>query len=134
MEYGSGQPSHEHRRRRVYRVVWTFSVLTIVAFILSLLISNLLVARQQRNSLYQEKLRAAQLTLNQFTNHAAVPLAQNDALTLSRMLREATSISGLLYVAVVDENNFIRAHTDPARIGKTFEGNKIHSTDGRTRP
>ncbi|HME42122.1 MAG TPA: adenylate/guanylate cyclase domain-containing protein [Syntrophorhabdales bacterium] len=122
MGLASNLRAHEYRKKRLYRVVWTFSILTIAAFVFSFLISNLLITRQQQSLLYQEKMRSVRITLSQFVNNAAVPLAQNDVLTLNTLLKEATSsISGLLYVAIVDQKNVIRAHTDPAKIGKIFE-------------
>lgn len=114
--------AHEYRKKRLYRLVWIFSILTIAAFVFSFLISSLLITRQQRSAFYQEKLKSAKITLNQFVNNAVVPLAQNDVLTLNTLLKEATSsMSGLLYVAIVDQENVIRAHTDQAKLGKIFE-------------
>jgi adenylate cyclase len=112
--------TYEHRKKRLYRVIWTFSILTIFAFIFSFLLSNLLVTRQQQSSLYQEKLRAGRMTLNQFVNNAVMPLVQDDTLSLNAILKEATSVHGLLYVAIVDKKSIIRAHTDSVKIGKIF--------------
>jgi adenylate cyclase len=112
--------TYGQRRKRLYRVVWTFSILTIFAFIFSFLLSNLLVTRQQHGLLYQEKLRAGRITLNQFVNNAVMPLVQDDTLSLNALLKEATSVSGLLYVVIVDKKSVIRAHTDSAKIGKVF--------------
>ena len=112
--------TYEHRKKRLYRVIWTFSILTISAFIFSFLLSNLLVTKQQQSSLYQEKLRAGRITLNQFVNNAVMPLVQDDTLSLNAILKEATSVHGLLYVAIVDKKSIIRAHTDSVKIGKIF--------------
>ncbi len=111
---------YEKRKKRLYRLLWTFSILTIFAFIFSFLLSNLLVTRQQHSSLYQEKLRAGRITLNQFVNNAAMPLAQDDTLSLNALLKEATAVHGLLYAAIVDKDGVVRAHTDPEKIGKVF--------------
>ena len=112
--------THEQRKKRLYRLTWTFSILTIFAFIFSFLLSNLLVTRQQQRLLYQEKLRAGKITLNHFVNNAVMPLVQDDTLSLNALLKEATSVHGLLYVAIVDTKSVIRAHTDSAQIGKIF--------------
>jgi class 3 adenylate cyclase len=120
MRLADSRVTYEQRKKRLYRVIWTFSILTIFAFIFSFLLSNLLITRQQHSLLYQEKLRAGRITLNQFVNNAVMPLVQDDALSLNALLKDATSVSGLLYVAIVDKKSVIRAHTDSANIGKIF--------------
>jgi adenylate cyclase len=112
--------THEKKKKRLYRLIWTFSILTICAFILSFLLSNLLVTKQQHSLLYEEKLRSGRITLNQFVNNAVMPLVQDDTLSLNALLKEATSVHGLIYVAIVDKTSLIRAHTDSAKIGKIF--------------
>ena len=81
--------TYERRKKRLYRLVWVFSILTVSAFFFSFLLSNLLTVKQQRSVLYQEKLKAGRIILNQVVNDASMPMAQDDTLGLNSLLKDA---------------------------------------------
>jgi adenylate cyclase len=120
-------PANQPRAERLYRLVLIFSVVTIFIFIFAYLISSLLMIKRQHSSLFQEKLRAGEITLNHFVNNAVGPLLQNDTLSLNTLLKEAASVDGVIYAAIVDKKKVVRAHTNPVLIGTPFGGVK---TDG----
>ena len=115
-------PTNKPRKERLYRLVLIFSVITIFVFICAYMISGLLMIKRQHSALFQEKLRAGRITLNHFVNNAVGPLLQNDTLSLNTLLKEAASVDGVIYAAIVDKKKVVRAHTNPVLIGTPFGG------------
>ena len=110
----------KEKTQRLQRSVLTVYAFTITVFITVLLIFAHFTAKRQGDLLYQEKIQAGQIGLGHFVNNAAIPLLDDDALSLNALLKEATDIEGTLYVTVVDDRGIVRAHTDIGKIGTTF--------------
>jgi adenylate cyclase len=98
----------------------TLYALTITACIIVLFIFSQFTLKMQSDLLYQEKIQAGKIRLSHFVNNAAMPLLDNDVLSLNVLMKEAKSIDGVLYVAIVDNKGTVKAHTDIGKIGSTF--------------
>jgi len=117
----SYQPTiSKERTHRLQRPVLTVYAFTITVFIMALLIFAQFIAKMQGDLIYQEKIQAGKIGLSHFVNNAAIPLLDDDALSLNALLKEANAIDGALYAAVVDDRGTVRAHTDLEKIGTSF--------------
>jgi len=88
---------------------------TIVAF-------SYYAIHHHREILFLEKINAGKITLSHFARGAAVPLLEMDFLSLNTSLKEIKYVDGFLYAFIVDNRNFIRAHTDHDQIGSLQKG------------
>ncbi|RLC18261.1 MAG: hypothetical protein DRI57_08690 [Deltaproteobacteria bacterium] len=61
------------------------------------------------------------VSLNYFTNDARIPLLEDNILRLNTLIKEASYVEGILYAAIVDNDQRIKAHTDHNQIGEKFE-------------
>ena len=68
--------------------------------------------------MYQQTVKIGKVSLNYFGSNAPIPLLDDNILRLNTLIREATGVEGLLYAAIVDHRNFIKAHTDIDQIGQ----------------
>lgn len=103
--------------RRPLLIVYAF---TITVFIFAFIVFAQFTAIRQRDLLYQEKIQAGKIGLSHFINNAAIPLLENDTLSLNTLLKEVKAIEGAVYAAVVDDKGTVRAHTDIGKIGSSF--------------
>lgn len=102
------------------RSVLIVYAITIIIFIFAFIVFAQFTAKKQRDLLYQEKIQAGKIGLSHFINNVAIPLLENDTLSLNALLKEVKAIDGALYAAVVDDVGTVRAHTDVGKIGTTF--------------
>jgi adenylate cyclase len=96
--------------------------ITIIFIIwLTILILSFVILARQREQLYMQTVKTGKVTLNYFTNNARVPLLNDDILRLNMLIKEASSVEGLLYAFIVDREQVIKAHTDHTKIGTAFQ-------------
>ncbi|MDD5763027.1 MAG: adenylate/guanylate cyclase domain-containing protein [bacterium] len=69
------------------------------------------------DSLYREKVRAAEFTLELVAAGSVLPLVAEDGLTLNSLIRGASLGERYLFVSVSDAGNVVRADTDLTRVG-----------------
>lgn len=115
-------PSNRTKRRAFRRhlpLIVIYAV-TLAAFVISLIFFAQVILNRQGNLVYQEKIQAGKIGLSHFVNTAAIPLVDDDALSLNVLMKEAKSIQGALYVAVVDNKGTVKAHTDIRKVGSVF--------------
>lgn len=93
---------------------------TVIVFIVVFFLFAQYSEKKHRELLYQEKIQAGKIGLSHFVNNAAIPLLDEDALSLNALLKEATAINGALYVFVLDDRGIVRAHTDIRKLGSSF--------------
>ena len=74
------------------------------------------------DSLYREKVRSAELTLELVAAGSVLPLAAEDALTLNSLVKGASLGERYLFVSVTDAGNVVRADTDLSRVGSSWKG------------
>jgi class 3 adenylate cyclase len=96
----------------------------IIAFLILIVIIplTLFFIKNQKDTLYQEKVSTGEILLSQLANRATLPLLENDILNLHGLIKEMKGARGIIYVAIVDNKKVIRAHTDPAKIGGPLIG------------
>jgi len=97
-----------------------FAVAITFAIWLTVLILSFVILHRQKEVLYQQTLKVGKISLRYFTNSARIPLVNDDTLKLNTLIKEATSVEGLLYAIIVDREQVIKAHTDPDKIGSTL--------------
>jgi len=93
---------------------------TMVIIIITILVMSIFILSQQRERLYNQTLKIGKVSLNYFSENAAIPLLEDNILRLNILIKDATHVEGLLYAIIVDRNQTIKAHTDLNKIGKTF--------------
>jgi adenylate cyclase len=84
---------------------------------LTILTLSIVMLARQRDRLYAQTMRTGTVSLNYFTNDAALPLLEDDILRLNSLIKDSTSGEGLVYATIVDRAGVIKAHTDTSRIG-----------------
>lgn len=73
-------------------------------------------------SLYREKVRAAEFTLDLIAAGSVLPLVAEDGLTLNSLIKGASPGERYLFVSVSDAGNVVRADTDLSRVGSAWNG------------
>jgi len=96
---------------------------------LTILILSFVILARQKNSLYQQTVRTGKVSLNYFVGDAAIPLLEDDIVRLNTLIKEADSVEGLLYAAILDRKGVVKAHSDPSRIGGEMP---LLESDGET--
>ena len=79
----------KERTRRLQGPVLIVYAFTITVFIFAFIVFAQFTAKRQGDLLYQEKIQAGKIGLNHFLNKAAIPLLDDDALSLNALLKEA---------------------------------------------
>lgn len=74
------------------------------------------------DSLYREKVRAAEFTLDLVAAASVLPLVAEDGLTLNSLVKGASAGERYLFVSVSDAGSVVRADTDLSRIGFPWKG------------
>jgi len=95
----------------------TFLIIVITIFILSAVILN-----RQKERLYDQTVKTGLVSLKYFGSNARIGLLEDDIIKLNSLLKEATTVEGLLYAIIVNNNNIIKAHTDLKQINHVFNG------------
>jgi adenylate cyclase len=79
------------------------------------------ILNRQRDQLYAQTVKIGMVSLNYFANSAPIPLLENNILSLNNLLKESTSVEGILYAYILDNEGIIQAHSNLNEIGKTHE-------------
>ena len=94
--------------------------ITLIVLVTIVILSITILARQ-KDQLYTQTVEMGKVSLNYFAANANIPLINDDIVRLNRLIKDAVSVKGVLYAAIVDRQNTIKAHSDPNRIGKTLQ-------------
>lgn len=86
------------------------------------LVHGWIVRNRVADSLFEEKVRAADAAAELVAAASVVPLAAEDSLTLNSLVQGAARGRGRLFAFVADGAGIIRADTDPARVGSPWKG------------
>lgn len=73
-------------------------------------------------TLYGEKIRAAEFTLDLVAAGSVLPLVAEDGLTLNSLIKGASLGERFLFVSVTDAANLVRADTELSRVGSPWSG------------
>lgn len=94
-----------------------------ITFLISLtiLILGFTILARQKDQLYSQTLKMGKVSLNYFANNANIPLLNDDIVRLNRLIKDASSVEGILYAVIVDRHNKIKAHSDPNNVGRILQ-------------
>ena len=88
---------------------------------LTILILSFTILTRQKDQLYSQTVEMGKVSLNYFAMNANISLLNDDIVRLNRLIKDAASVKGILYAAIVDRHNTIKAHIDPNNIGNTLQ-------------
>ncbi|HEX7926611.1 MAG TPA: adenylate/guanylate cyclase domain-containing protein [bacterium] len=97
------------------------SIAIIVILLITILVLSFVILSRQRDNLYQQTVQTGKVSLNYFTNNAKDPLLNNQTLQLIRLVKDASSVEGLLYAVIVDRDGIVQAHTDLTKLRKPLD-------------
>jgi signal transduction histidine kinase len=99
----------------------TLSIAITLIVCLTILILSFTILAHQKEQLYTQAVEKGKVSLNYFSVNANIPLLNDDIVRLNRLIKDAPSVEGILYTAIVDRKNTIKAHIDLNRIGTRLE-------------
>jgi serine/threonine-protein kinase len=95
-----------------------FSLLITTLVVLTVALVSFFLLRQQQQALTLEMTKRGQTIAEHLAAGGKAALVANDDLTLNVLVKEAMNDPDVAYVAFVDEEGSVRAHSDVALIGK----------------
>jgi adenylate cyclase len=102
--------------------IWLqFFATTMVIIITTVFVMSFFILSQQKERLYRQTVKIGKVSLNYFSSNSPVPLIEDNILRLNTLIKDATTVEGLLYAIIVNNNQTIKAHSDISKIGKPFE-------------
>jgi adenylate cyclase len=102
--------------------IWLqFFAATMVIIITTVFVMSFFILSQQKERLYRQTVKIGKVSLNYFSSNSPVPLIEDNILRLNTLIKDATTVEGLLYAIIVNNNQTIKAHSDISKIGKPFE-------------
>ena len=100
------------------RLQLSLAMVTILGVAITSLSYNML--QHQTALMYQQSLKTGTVSLNYFANNARSPLLSDNILQLNVLIREASSVEGIVYGIILDRKGSIKAHTETSMLGKTY--------------
>jgi adenylate cyclase len=102
--------------------IWLKLVFALVLIIVGI-VSGLSygILDRQREQLYDQTVKIGKVSLNYFAHNAPIPLLENNILSLNNLLKESTSVDGILYAFILNGEGIIQAHSNLNEIGKIYE-------------
>lgn len=101
--------------------IWLqLSIAVALIIMIIVLTFSLGMLNRQRMQLYKQSVKIGKVSLNYFANNAPIPLLENDVVSLNNLLKEATSVDGILYAFILNNEGVIQAHSNLDNIGKTY--------------
>lgn len=97
------------------------SIAIIFILLITILVLSFVILTRQRDNLYQQTVQTGKVSLNYFTSNAKDPMLNNQTLQLSRLVKDASSVEGLLYAVIVDRDGIVQAHTDLTKLRKPLD-------------
>ena len=97
------------------------SAFTILLILIVSSLWTLIFIKRQKDILYREKVNSGKMVLTHFASKAVLPLMEEDMIALNTLIKEAKEVEGFLYAMILDNHHFIKAHTDPAKIGSSLK-------------
>jgi len=97
------------------------SAFTILLILIVSSLWTLIFIKRQKDILYREKVNSGKMVLTHFASKAILPLMEEDMIALNTLIKEAKEVEGFLYAMILDNHHFIKAHTDPAKIGSSLK-------------
>ena len=101
------------------RVKLSVAITLIVCLTIFILSFTILI--RQKDQLYSQTVQTGKVSLNYFATNANIPLLNDDLVRLNRLIKDAASVKGILYAAIVDRKYTVKAHSEPNKIGKPLQ-------------
>lgn len=79
---------------------------------------SLVILTRQRAQLYDQTVKTGKVSLNYIANNARIPLINENILQLNTLVKETSSVEGVVYATITDRGGVVQAHTDPSKIRK----------------
>jgi adenylate cyclase len=103
--------------------IWIQLFMTVFIIIMvAVLILSAVILNRQKARLYDQTIKIGLVSLQYFGSNARIGLLEDDIIKLNSLIKEATTVEGLLYAIIVDNRNIIKAHTDLGKIDHDFKG------------
>jgi adenylate cyclase len=111
-----------HKKKKIYIPIW-LKLAVMFALIIVIIVSllSLVIFSRQRDQLYDQTVKIGMVSLNYFANSAPVPLLEENILSLNNLLKESTSVEGILYAFIINSEGIFQAHSNLNEIGKVHE-------------
>jgi adenylate cyclase len=102
--------------------IWLKLVVALAVIIVGVVsILSIGILDRQREQLYDQTVKIGKVSLNYFAHNAPIPLLENNILSLNNLLKESTSVDGILYAFILNGEGIILAHSNLNEIGKIHE-------------
>ncbi len=102
--------------------IWLKLAVTLTLIIVGIVLTlSFGILERQREQLYDQTVKIGTVSLNYFANSAAIPLLEDNILSLNNLLKESSSVEGILYAFILNNEGIILAHSNLNEIGKTYE-------------
>ena len=103
--------------------IWIQFFLTVfVIIVVAIFIFSAVTLNRQKARLYEQTIKIGLVSLQHFGSNAHIGLLEDDIIKLNSLIKDATTVEGLLYAIIVDNHNVIKAHTDLEKIDHVFKG------------
>ncbi len=89
----------------------------VLASLVAVAATSWLLVGRQREAILRERIRTGGFLLEHLAVGAALPLLSDDTPMLNSLIKESGATDSILYAAIADRRDIVRAHTDPSRIG-----------------
>jgi len=102
--------------------IWLKLSLVMISIVMITVVSiSFITLNRQKRQLYEQIFRVGEASLNYFAESARIPLLDNNILQLNTLIKGVAEVDGLVYAAIIDRNNIVKAHSNLFEIGNLFE-------------
>jgi len=102
--------------------IWLKLSFVIITIVIATVVSiSFVTLNRQKKQLYEQTVKIGTVSLNYFANNARIPLLNNNILQLNTLIKGVAGVDGLIYAAIVDRNNIVKAHSNLFEIGNLFK-------------
>ena len=101
--------------------IWLKLSFVMIMIVITTVVSiSFVTLKRQKKQLYEQTVRIGMVSLNYFADNARIPLLDNNILQLNTLIKGVAGVDGLVYAAIVDKNNIVKAHSNLFEIGNLF--------------
>jgi adenylate cyclase len=109
-------------KKNIIIPIWLQLAVTMTLIIVGIVLTfSFSILNRQREQLYDQTVKIGMVSLNYFAKSAPIPLLEDNILSLNNLLKESTSVEGILYAFILNSEGIIQAHSNLNEIGKIHE-------------